>query len=94
MLTVIRRYSIDPAAMPKLRQIGQQAADIIGAIPGCRGYQLVASGEGTVVSITLCDDAAAAERTNEAARSWVGANLPGAAKGPPEVISGDLIAKA
>jgi hypothetical protein len=28
------------------------------------------------------------------AREWVAANLPGAAKGPPEVVTGDMIAKA
>lgn len=94
MLTVIRRYAIDPAGMPKLKELAGQAASTVGAIPGCRGYFLVGSRDSTVVSITICDDEAAAQRSNEVAAKWVGANLPGLSKGPPEVTSGTLLAKA
>ena len=94
MLTVVRRYTIDPAGMPKLKELAGHAATAVGGVPGCRGYYLVGVGEGTVVSITICDDEAAAQRSNEVAAKWVGTNLPGVAKGPPEVTSGVLLAKA
>ena len=94
MLTVVRRYSIDPARMPQLKEVAGQAAGTIGQVPGCRGYFLVAVGDSTVVSITLCDDEAAAQRSNEAARQWVASNLPGATRGAPDMLSGTLLAKA
>jgi hypothetical protein len=94
MLTVIRRYAIDPAGMPRLKELAGQAASTVGGVAGCKGYFLVGSGDSTVVSITICDDEVAAQRSNEVAAKWVGANLPGVAKGPPEVIAGTLLARS
>ena len=92
----IRQYRTTDAA-----EVGRRAADEdTGFVPvardtdGIDGWYLVDPGDGTIVTITICKDQAAADESVEKAREWVGANAAELVEGAPTVTSGEITTRA
>jgi hypothetical protein len=87
----IRKYkSSDAAEVARRAQEG--FVPIVRDIPGVSAWHLVDGGDGTAVTITLCDDAAAADASVKAAGEWVQANVPDLIQGTPDVTNGEVAA--
>lgn len=87
----VRKYKSSDAA-----EVARRAAEgfvpIVRDIPGVSAWYLVDGGDGTAVTITLCDDAAAADASVKAAGEWVQANVPDLIQGAPDVTNGEVAA--
>ena len=64
--------------------------EVIGAVEGVNAYYLVRTEDGTV-SVTVCDNQAAAEETNRAAADWVRENLGGPPGGAVQISGGEVV---
>jgi hypothetical protein len=70
------RYYTDSELAGQLKEHGDEIRSVISGITGFRGYYLVETDGGTV-SVSLFDDEASTNQSNEAAASWLRENMPG-----------------
>lgn len=88
----IRRYQSSDVAEVG-RRAGEEFVPIVRDMPGISAWYLVDGGDGTLFTITLCDDAAAADASVERAGQWVRENVPDLVQGAPEVTNGEVRAQ-
>ena len=88
----IRRYQSSDVAEVG-RRAGEEFVPIVRDMPGISAWYLVDGGDGTLITITLCDDAAAADASVERAGQWVRENIPDLVQGAPEVTNGEVRAQ-
>jgi hypothetical protein len=62
---------------------------LIGGVPGLVAYYPIQSG-GDTVSVTVCEDEAGAQRSNEVAAEWLRENMPDVAPSAPEIWAGEV----
>ena len=94
MYATIRIYSqaeglADAVAEHKAEIVGQ-----FGEIAGFRSYYIVKTGPVSATSITVCDDQAGAEASNQVARDFIAANLGHLSISAPEVHVGEVAMSA
>jgi hypothetical protein len=58
-----------------MHRVDRDFADALAQEPGFTGYQVVATGADTLMSISIFSDQQAAERSNEIAAQWVADDL-------------------
>jgi hypothetical protein len=88
----IRTYPGSELAQ-KLAARKDEIVDLIRTTPGFRAYYLVDAG-GTTISVTVADDEAGADESNQIAAGWLRENMPDAAPGSPEIQAGDVLITA
>jgi hypothetical protein len=78
------------------RNVNDEFLDVVREVPGFSGYHLVDLGDGTIVTITIAEDAAGVEASDKAAAEWISGNeeMQGALAGPPRTVSGEITASA
>ena len=64
---------------------GPHDVGLFGEIKGFRSYYIVKTGPVSATSITVCDDQAGAEASNEIARNYIATNLGHLSVSAPEV---------
>ncbi len=77
--------------------VAENKAEIVGLfreIDGFRSYHIVKTGPASATSITVCDDQAGAEATNEIARDYIATNLAHLSVSAPEVHVGEVAMSA
>ena len=77
--------------------VAENKADIVGRfreIDGFRSYYMVKTGPVSATSITVCDDQAGAEATNELARDYIATNFTHLSIAAPEVHVGEVAMSA
>ena len=90
MYAVVRRYTEGGQMADALVQRRQEVEPILAGVPGFRAYYALRSGDGTVATITVCDDLAGTQESTRRAADWVGQNLAGASMSSPEVTEGEI----
>jgi hypothetical protein len=60
-------------------------------VAGVRAYYLIQAG-GDSISVTISDDAAGGQASNEAAARWLSENMPDIGAPAPEVSAGEVVA--
>ncbi len=85
----IRRYQSSDVA-EAARRAAEEFVPIVQDMPGVSAWYLVDGGGGTLVTITLCDDAAAADASVKAAGEWVRDNIADLVQGGPDVTNGEV----
>ncbi len=95
MFTTIRRYHVrTPGQVEEIaRRVEEGLVPIVSAQPGFVSYAAIDAGDGVELSISVYHDRAAAGAANEAAASWVKANLA-ELLGAAEVTMGERIVGA
>jgi hypothetical protein len=88
----IRRYQSSDVAEAG-RRAGEGFVPIVRDMSGVSAWYLVDCGDGTLTTITLCEDAAAADASVERAGEWVRDNIPDLIQGAPEVTNGEVLAQ-
>jgi hypothetical protein len=92
MYASVRQYRSSDAA-----EVGRRAQEefvpIVRQIQGVSAWYLIDGGDGTLITITLCDDEAAAEESVNSARDWVQANVADLVEGTPTVTNGEVRAQ-
>jgi hypothetical protein len=90
MYAVVRRYPGGSALADALVQRRQEVTDLLKGVPGFKMYHALRAADGTIATITLCDDQAGTQETSRRAAGWVRENLPNASFGPPEITEGEV----
>jgi hypothetical protein len=90
MYATLRWYQGNAALADRLAARGDEIRAVIGSVQGLRGYYLVRTDGGTV-SITVADDQAGVEESNEIAAGWIRENMPEVAASPPAVSMGEVV---
>ena len=90
MYATIRRYVGNTTLADELAARSDEVKSVIEPVQGFRAYYIVRATDGAA-SITVCDDQAGAEESNERAASWVKENFPELAAAPPEISAGEVV---
>ncbi|MDX6502991.1 MAG: hypothetical protein QOE29_116 [Gaiellaceae bacterium] len=91
MHATVRSYSGSPGLVDALVEHEDSVRSLITAIDGFDAYYLIRTSAGDAVSISVYEDEAGTEASNQAARGWIAENLPDMAVGPPQVLAGDVV---
>ena len=89
MYAVVRRYTGGAGLADAMTQRRQEVEELLTGVPGFRAYYALRSGDGTVATITVCDDRAGTAESTRRAADWVRRNLTGVAISPPQVTEGE-----
>ena len=89
MYAVVRRYTNEGQLADALVQRQQEVEELLRGVPGFRAYYALRANDGTVATITVCDDQAGTSESTRRAAEWVRQNMSGAAITPPEVSEGE-----
>jgi hypothetical protein len=78
------------------RNVKAEFLDIVREVPGFEAYHVVDLGDGTMVSITIAEDQAGVEASDQAAAEWISGNeeMRTAVASPPRTVSGEITASA
>ena len=90
MYATVRRYEGNAELADQLKAREGEVKDIVSNISGFVAYYLIRSGNDTV-SVSVYQDESGAQQSNDAARKWLGENLPDVAPSPPQISAGDVI---
>ena len=90
MFATIRVYSGAGELADALVENESAVRQLISEIDGFQAYYLVRTADGAA-SVSVFDNQAGATASDEAARSWVGENLPELNVAPPEVSAGEVV---
>jgi hypothetical protein len=77
--------------------VAENKTEIVGLfheIEGFRSYHMIKTGPVSATSITVCDDQAGAEATNEVARNYIATKLAHLSVSAPEVHVGEVAMSA
>jgi hypothetical protein len=92
----IRQYRSSDAA-----EVGRRANDpsggfvpVVRQITGFQAWYLIDGGDGTLTTVTVCDDQSGVEQSVEKASEWVGDNAADLVEGAPNVTIGRIEAQA
>ena len=92
----IRKYRSSDAA-----EVGRRANDpstgfppVARQITGFQAWYLIDGGDGTLTTVTICDDESGVDQSVEKAREWVGDNAADLVEGSPDVTNGKVEAQA
>ena len=89
MYVSIRRYRTSPNAATELaHRVNQGFLPIISKTPGFVAYYIVDSGKDVVASVSIFEDEAGAEKSNQMAEDWVKENAASLVSGSPEITAG------
>jgi len=85
----IRKYSGAPMLSDELVKHQEEIKTVLRPIRGLHAFYLVKTTEG-VVSMTLCNDKAAADESNRVEATWLKNNLPTFSNRAPEIVTGEV----
>jgi len=72
MYAAIRRYQIDAnRTSPAIEHILENFVPLIRQTPGLHTYHVIDGGNGTLATITICENQTAIETTNTMASEWI-----------------------
>src|SRR5215470_14475033 len=96
MFISIRKYKLNSQDAKTRGELRRQINDIflpqISKSPGFVSYYAVDAGIGALATVSIFESQTGAEESNRQAADFVKKNLPSLASGPPEIISGEVIA--
>jgi hypothetical protein len=73
------------------RRVKEGAIPIISNVPGFRAYYVVYAPDDTVTAISIFDDYAGAQTSNERGLAWIEENLAPLLVGPASAVAGPVI---
>jgi heme-degrading monooxygenase HmoA len=91
MYVVVRRYSGASQLADMLAQRQSEVTTLLKGVPGFKAYYAVRGDDGTVATVTVCDDKAGTDESIRVAADWVRKNLSGASISPPQITAGEAI---
>src|SRR3954463_16224219 len=95
MYTTIRKYRTDPQSMDEIvRKIEVSFKGTVSAEPGFSGYYVVDGGDGVLVTISVFEEQAGAERSTELASTFIEEELPDVSLERLDVTTGSVVVSA
>ena len=97
MYSSIRRYTTNPDDAAAIIELVKQGniKELIGGLPGFIAYYMLDCGGGVVATVSVFEDQAGADQSNDVAADWVKENvLPSYSMSAPEITAGEVILSA
>jgi hypothetical protein len=94
MYATIRIYSEAEGLADAVAENETEIVGLFREIDGFRSYYIVKTGRVSATSITVCDDQAGAEASNEVARNYIATNFAHLSVSAPEVHVGEVAMSA
>jgi hypothetical protein len=94
MYASIRQYRVIDDPSEAVQRISEGFVPIVREVPGFSAWYLLVSDDGSITTVTVCDDRAGVEASVSRASSWVLKNLGDVIQGPPSVVNGEVKADA
>jgi hypothetical protein len=95
MNSSVRKYKLSDAGAAKTisDEVEKEFVDIVKGVDGFGGYYLIDGGDGTLVTITVAESAAAVEESAAKAAEWVQGNetVSSLMEGAPDVTNGEVL---
>jgi len=93
MYAVIRQYRVDPDRSEELIQlVEEKLVPLVEKVPGFVTYYLVDTGEGTIASMSICEDRMGQKECSRLAEEWVKENLQKLSAFSPKSIDSAFMA--
>ena len=89
MYTVVRRYTGAGPLARAMVERRQEVEDVLRGVPGFQSYNALRARDGTVATITICDDQAGTAESTRRAAAWVREHLAGVSINPAEITEGE-----
>lgn len=86
----IRIYSGASELADALVENASEVERLVSGIDGFKAYYLIRTSDGAA-SISVFDDEAGAQESNNVARAWIGENLPDMSISAPQVSAGEVM---
>ncbi len=90
MYASIRQYRVLEDPSEAVRRITEGFVPLVREVPGFSAYYLLGSDDGTLTTVTVCEDRAGVEASVSRASGWVLRNLGDLVEGPPSVVNGEV----
>ena len=94
MYATIRIYAEAEGLADAVAEHKDEILGLFNEIEGFRSYYIVKTGPASATSITVCDDQAGAEASNEAARDYIATKLTNLSVSAPDVHVGEVAMSA
>jgi hypothetical protein len=94
MYATIRIYGEAEGLADAVAENETEIVGLLREIDGFRSYYMVKTGPVSATSITVCDDQAGAEASNQVARNYIATNLAHLSISAPEVHVGEVAVSA
>jgi hypothetical protein len=89
MYTVVRRYTGAGPVAKAMTERRQDVEELLRGVPGFRAYYALLAIDGTLVTITICDDLEGTRESTRRAAAWIRQNLAGVSVSPVEITEGE-----
>lgn len=89
MYAAIRQAKLKPGTSEEvIKRTNEGAVPLIAAAPGFKGYYMVLGDDGSVTTVSMFTDKAAAEACNAKLMDWIKQNVGPHLDGPPKAMEG------
>jgi hypothetical protein len=92
MYSTVRRYEGVTDSAEAARRVADGFIPLLKTIPGFVSYYFIDAGAGVMASVSVFEDRAGAEASNDQAAGWVADNLADLVTSPPTVTPGEVVA--
>jgi len=86
----VRRYDNNPELAELLAARGGEVRALIETVPGLVSYYVIHDGSDTV-TITVAQDQAGVDRSNELAAGWLSEHAADVPSSPPHITEGEVL---
>jgi hypothetical protein len=90
MYAVIRKYTDGPEFAEALAARQSDIEEVISPVAGFQSYFLVRTDDGCA-TITVCDDKAGCEDSNQRAANWLREHASEIQSSPPQITAGEVL---
>ena len=90
MWASVRRYEANPELADRLASRSDEVKALISEVPGFVSYYLIHDGSDTV-SITVAQDKAGVDRSNEIAHDWLAEHAADVPSSAPHITEGEVL---
>lgn len=94
MFATVRRYEGVTNPDEAARLVKEGFAPLLSRIPGFLAYYWIDAGEGVMISTSVFEDKAGAEKSNRMAAEWAAQNLAALLVKAPQITAGEVVAFA
>jgi hypothetical protein len=92
MWASVRRYEANPELGDRLVTHSDEVKALISGVSGVVSYYLIHDGSDTI-SVTVAEDKAGVDRSNEVAAEWLREHHSDVASSPPHITEGEVLIK-
>jgi hypothetical protein len=92
MFATVRRYKVKGDIAEINQVVHQHLIPALARLPSFIAYYAFDAGDGVIASVSVFEDAAGAEESDNEAARVVGDNLADLDSGPPEILAGEVFA--